>query len=165
MKTMHGFIAIGLLVSGLAATPLFVATAEEPAAAHLEAGRDFGEAIRSGKLVALDELVRDPERFAGRDVLIRGRISDVCQKKGCWTILSSEESHVRVDFKDYGFFVPTSSSGKLAYVEGRVKIARVSEGDARHYAGESTSPDGARWHRAGRQVGFTARGVRIVGSD
>ena len=161
-KSMQESIALVIvcgLAFGLAALPT---PATESGARGLPSGEDFGEGITLRQVTPLEDVLQHPERHSDRDILIRGRISDVCQKKGCWTILSSDAGHLRVDFKNYGFFIPTSSSGRQAYVEGRVKIARISEKDARHYAGESRSTEPSRIHRAGAQVALTARGVRIL---
>ncbi len=65
---------------------------------------------------------------------VKGLVQDVCQKKGCWMILSDRELEVRVTFKDYGFFVPLDLGGKTVVVEGTLTETVVSEADARHYA-------------------------------
>ena len=44
----------------------------------------------------------------------RGRVADVCRRKGCWTILRDGDTQVRVRFKGYSFFVPTDSQGREA---------------------------------------------------
>lgn len=132
-------------------------------AASIPAGRDFGAGLTLSHVADLEEVVRDPSRYAEGPVLLRGRISDVCQKKGCWTVLSQGQANLRVRFKDYGFFLPSDSSGKQAYVEGVVKVETLSEKTARHYAKESQGGNADAIHGPQREVGFTASGVRLVG--
>ena len=55
---------------------------------------------------------------AGKQVLIEGTIGDVCQAKGCWMTVRDQDQEVRVEFKDYGFFVPYSAGGKPVRLEG-----------------------------------------------
>ena len=119
-----------------------------------------GEAIGSSPVVALREVIRNPARYAGRTVIIEGRIRGVCQKKGCWMEISGRGGGLRVTFKDYGFFVPKDSKGKRVRAEGIVEVKTLSKADADHLAGE-----GARIRRnrdgTATEIGFVASGVEI----
>jgi hypothetical protein len=67
-------------------------------------------------------------------VTMRGMVSDVCSKKGCWmTLPLSNGEELMVRFKDYGFFVPTHASGE-AIVNGLAYVSETSLADLRHYA-------------------------------
>jgi hypothetical protein len=138
----------------------FLAFAEAPSA--LPPGADYGAGLTLADATPLAEVVRSPERFAEQPVLLHGRISDVCQKKGCWVVLRDGGEQVRVRFHDYGFFLPTDASGSEAFIEGRVKVEVLSEKMARHYEAESTDGDPGAVTGPRREVGFTATGVRIV---
>ena len=127
------------------------------------AGIDFGKRLTLHTTSDFADVVAHPENYVGKPILLSGRISDVCQRKGCWTVLSLGNAHVRVRFEDYGFFLPTDSSGEHAYVEGFVKADGLSEREAAHYAAESGStPLGSTSER--REVQFTASGVRLTSS-
>jgi hypothetical protein len=139
--------------------------AADDVAVSVPPGTDFGAGLTLQSLAELSEVVAEPERFSGRPVLMAGRISDVCQHKGCWTVLSQGETHVRVRFKDYGFFLPRDCSGKQAFVEGAVEVAEVTAKDAGHYAGESKHPEAEKLHSPGKQVTFVATGVRLIGYE
>lgn len=131
-------------------------------AASLAPGTDFGAGLTLTETSDLASLLDDPARYANAPVLVYARIADVCQKKGCWTVLADGDATMRVRFKDYGFFLPKDSSGKHAYVEGILKIEAESSAEARHYASESQHGDSEAVHGQPREVGFTASGVRIV---
>lgn len=138
-----------------------VAAAET--SAPIPAGADFGAGLTLTRPTALTEVVGDPERFAQQPILVRGRVSDVCQRKGCWLMLSDGDAQVRVHFKDYGFFVPTDSTGDEVFVEGLVTVETLSENAARHYQSESRRGNPDRVDGPRREVVFTATGVRLVG--
>jgi hypothetical protein len=70
-------------------------------------------------------------------VLLRGRLTDLCQKKGCWTVLQQGDAVVRVRFRDYGFFLPRDALGHVALVEGVASVRELSQGEARHLGAES----------------------------
>jgi hypothetical protein len=70
------------------------------------------------------------------EVLISTRIAQVCQKKGCFFIAEDGDTVARVTFKDYGFFIPTDSSGKTVLLSGVVQPSQVSREQAEHYASD-----------------------------
>jgi hypothetical protein len=136
--------------------------AAEPSAA-IPPGADFGAGLTLTRSTALADVVRDPERFVEQPILVHGRVSDVCQRKGCWLMLRDGEDQVRVHFKDYGFFVPTDSTGEEVFVEGLVSVETLSENAARHYESESRRGDPDLVSGPRQEVVFTATGVRLVG--
>ena len=123
---------------------------------------DFGAGISLTEPTRLETLLDAPDAYAGKNVLVRGRLTDVCQKKGCWTILRDGESSVRVRFLDYAFFLPSDAVGREALVEGEVSVRVLSEKDARHYAEETAGGSPEEIHGPQREVGFVARGVRLL---
>ena len=70
-------------------------------------------------------------------MLISGRLTDLCTKKGCWTVITDDGVTMRVRFQDYGFFLPKDALGSDALVEGVVVSRTVSAREARHIASES----------------------------
>ena len=65
---------------------------------------------------------------------IKATVTEVCQVKGCWMKLKDGDHEIRVTFKDYGFFVPSSLAGKEVIIQGVLKEEVISEADRRHYA-------------------------------
>jgi hypothetical protein len=128
-------------------------------------GEEFGAGVQLGSVTSMKEIINDPTAYKDKTILVSGRISDVCQKKGCWTVLQEGDLSMRIRFKDYGFFVPMDSSGRQAFVEGVVKVETLSQGEARHFAGESIGGDPSQIHGPQREIGFTASGVRILARE
>jgi len=153
-------LASSLLGLSLLFCPALIAAEQAPPEAAI---RNFGAPIEIESPTRLAEIVAHPERYGEGPVLIRGRITDVCQKKGCWTVLAEGDAHVRIRFKDYGFFLPMDIRGQEALAEGEVKIESQSEKQARHYAAESIDGDPESIVGPQRVVSFTASGVRLVG--
>lgn len=68
-------------------------------------------------------------------VKLEGAIDACCQAKGCWMTMKLDNGQeMRVRFKDYAFFVPKTSAGKTAVIEGRAYRDTTSVEDLRHYA-------------------------------
>lgn len=122
----------------------------------------FGAPPTLEQATPLAELLANPEAFAERTVLVRGEIHDVCQKKGCWTILRDGEAFVRVRFADYAFFVPKDSRGREAVAQGQLTLRTLSEREARHYEAETRGGAPESVEGPQREVGFLATGIRIA---
>lgn len=154
-----------VITSLLAAAVALASDAPAPADQPIPAGKDYGAGLTLDHVSDLGEVMEHPERFADQPVMVSGRISDVCQHKGCWTVLSQGDHNMRVRFKDYGFFIPTHCSGKTAYVEGMVRAERLSKQDVEHYKGESRHDDPGDVEGFEQSVGFVASGVRLIGVE
>jgi len=128
-------------------------------------GDDFGAALTLVRATPLSVVAAHPERFEGKPVVVRGKISDVCQKKGCWTVITDGNVNVRVRFRDYGFFLPKDSTGREAIAQGLVSAETISEKTARHFARESVGEDPAAIKGPQHVVRFTATGVRLLAEN
>lgn len=122
----------------------------------------FGAALRLSEPTALGKVLEAPDRYTQTPILLRGRLTDLCQKKGCWTVLQDGDAVVRVRFADYGFFLPQEALGRTALVEGVTSIRELSEREARHLAAESREGDATGIRGPQREVGIIATGVRLL---
>lgn len=77
---------------------------------------------------AISELSQESE------ILIQTKVNKVCQKKGCFFIAVDGDLSARVTFKDYGFFIPTNSTGKEVVLKGILTEKVLTEDQAKHYA-------------------------------
>jgi len=127
-----------------------------------EPASTFGAAVTLEQATPLGQVLAAPDEFTAQPVLLRGRLTDVCQKKGCWTVLMDGESVVRVSFQDYGFFLPKDALGAEALVQGVASVRELSEREARHYASESRDGDPDAIQGPQREIGFVASGVRLL---
>ena len=144
---------------------VFALLAAGPALAGvLPPGEDFGEGITSHQHVAFAQVMKMPERFVGKTIVVRAPVAQVCQKKGCWMILGEGPDPVRVLFEDYAFFMPKDAAGRVAYVQGVLSQVEVPEDVARHYAEDAgEDPDEIRGPQEGLEI--TATGVRLLKGD
>lgn len=102
-------------------------------------GTAFGEPIDDSiPLTDLAEIVRAPDRYAGRVVRTRGEIARVCQRRGCWMELrdGAEGPAVRVPMAGHSFFVPLDSAGRHATMQGRVAIQELDRDVREHLESE-----------------------------
>jgi hypothetical protein len=121
----------------------------------------FGAPLGNAPKIALADLVKDPAPWSGKTVKTEGVVSTVCQEKGCWMVLKSGETSVRVTFKDYGFFVPKDTAGATAVLEGVFNVKTIPEKTAKHYAGETPGgkPDAIKGDQ--KELSLVASGVEL----
>ena len=124
--------------------------------------RTFGKPLSLKKTLSLQEAIQQPAKYQNQKVLLEGKISEVCQMKGCWLMLSDGERAIRIKFEGYSFFVPKDSRGKKVRAEGRLIQETLSEDMARHFAAEQlTKSDPSEIKGPQRVVTFEAAGVAI----
>ncbi|MGI8892682.1 MAG: DUF4920 domain-containing protein [Bacteroidia bacterium] len=94
-----------------------------------------GEEVDPNGAIAVEEMLIQLGNGTEMPAKVRGKVVDVCQKKGCWMELDKGDgSTIRVTFKDYGFFVPMDIKGREVVINGYVYVDTTSVADLRHYA-------------------------------
>jgi len=99
------------------ASPVASAIARPPPAA-------FGRPIAAVETVSLVDIAKSPASFKGRVVATQGTVTRVCQERGCWMAIKDDSGTATVRMHGHGFFVPTTSAGKRARVEGTVVLMK-----------------------------------------
>ena len=100
-------------------------------------GKHYGAPFGDAKMVSLADATAAPGDLAAAPVKIKGKVLDVCQREGCWLVLSDGERQMRIHMKDHAFAVPKDIGGKMVVVEGLVEQKTITEAQARHFAEES----------------------------
>lgn len=80
------------------------------------------------------------------NVVMRAKVSGVCQTKGCWMNLvdptGTTADEMFVQFHDYGFFMPKDIEGREVIVEGKAYKEETTVEELKHYAeDEGKSPE------------------------
>ena len=149
-------IAIGLLA---ACSPKTVEKIE---------GKHFGEPISEKGAISYDKLLAQMDKKGGvENVKVEGKVEGVCQKKGCWmTIVSEnpEDEVMFVKFKDYGFFMPLNLSGQKVVMHGNAFIEETSVDELKHLAEDAGKSEAeiAKITKPKKEFKFLADGVVIV---
>lgn len=138
--------------------------AAKPWTPRKDCSGSYGAGLSKKKVtkVTLKALLKDTKKFEKKTIRVTGKIQDVCQKKGCWLLLTSNKKTMRVRFKDYKFFVPTNAKGYVVTLEGTAEATEISEKLAKHYAEESGDKEAAKKIKGPQKtVAFTATGIQL----
>ena len=93
----------------------------------------YGAPIKAKNPVTLSAAVKQLDNQSTAQVLVESKVDKVCVAKGCWLGLVSDTGDVRVTFKDYAFFVPSSLIGKTVIVEGVLEKVTMTLDETKHY--------------------------------
>lgn len=114
--------------------------------ASLVAGGPLGKPLELKQQTPISDLEKKPGDYAGKTVQVRGKVTEVCEKMGCWMNLvdPATNARVRIKVKDGEIVFPKEAIGKMAVAEGRfVKIELTREQAierAKHEAEENHKP-------------------------
>jgi len=159
MKTLAAMAVLLAANVSLATPEPKVLRLSEPVAQTADS-ETFGSVLdESVPEVALQQLVSDSQRYEGSPVRVAARVSQVCQKKGCFFIAQDGDAYMRVSFKDYGFFVPTDISGRRVTLIGEVVGREMTAEEAAHYADDLGGKSAAI--KAGMIYEIVATSVRV----
>ena len=135
------------------------AAAATPADGVIKRGQPIGDSRR----VAFADALKEPQKYAGKTVVIEGVVRRVCKMEGCWVEIgpkADSEETVRVTF-DHKFSVPKDADKMSFRAEGQLKVKTLSKETVEHLVKDDgakikTNPDGTA-----DEVSFIATGVEL----
>lgn len=99
------------------------------------------------------------------NVAVKGKVTDVCDKKGCWlTVETDNNEKFFVKMKDYAFFVPTALKGKNVVLEGSAETKVISVDEQKHYAEDAKKSQAEidAITKPQQEIRFVATGIKVV---
>ena len=101
-----------------------------------------GSTFTSEEIVTASTLLASPADYVGKTLRVSGKVSDVCQKMGCWMVMSDAEKHMRITAKDHAFYIDEESrksgAGLNCEVEGEVIAREIEASRVEHFESESS---------------------------
>jgi Domain of unknown function (DUF4920) len=151
----------------LGLTAMFQSCTNAQVPANAQAGQKFGAPITAEGAIAYDDLVTKMATVDSLGAKVKGKVSGVCQKKGCWMTLVPEQPgkpEMRVSFKDYAFFMPKDLSGHTVIIDGFALVETTPIEDLRHYAQDAgkSKEEIEKITEPKRELNFEAAGVIVV---
>ncbi len=130
-------------------------------------GKHFGMLVNAKNAITYDELLPKMANVDSLPAKVTGKVVEVCQKKGCWMTLHSDQPgkpDMRVTFKNYAFFMPKDLSGKQVVVDGFAYVETTPVAVLRHYAEDAgkSKEEIARITEPKRELSFEAAGVLVL---
>lgn len=128
-------------------------------------GADISK-VSENKAISVEKLESGLKNSKKTDhVTVKGVVTDVCEKRGCWVTIQTENgSPFFVKMKDYAFFVPTSLKGKNVVLEGVAEKKITSVEELKHYAKDGKKPQSEidAITAPKEEIRFLASGIKVV---
>lgn len=129
--------------------------------------KHFGAKISANGAVTYDQLLTDLNSKDSMKVKVVGTVEGVCQVKGCWMNIVSEDAgkpKMFVKFKDYGFFMPKDISGRKVVMQGIAYREVTPVDELRHYAEDAgkSAAEIALITKPKEELKFMASGVVLL---
>jgi len=83
-------------------------------------GEAYGAPLTSTDTIKISELFASPDDYVGQTVRVEGLITGVCEKRGCWMSLASDQEfqELRIKVDDGVIVFPLEAKGRRAVAEG-----------------------------------------------
>lgn len=140
-----------------------------PSTITIERGEQLTEQERKSALAVQSLLPSKAKELDNQEVVLKGKVERVCQKKGCWFTLRGETEdepvRVRITSKGYLFFVPKDTAGHHAVVKGTFSVKALSRDEAEHFAkdeGRDLSSEEVRASLPTNELQLAATGVVLT---
>ena len=137
MSRRTALLLVGLLAVG---GPTGCGAEPAPPAVSADGWSTFGAPVTGRTEVPARELLAEPAAFVGKELVVTGRVADVCSKAGCWMVIAEGDQTMRVRMKDHGFSVAKDGAGSDCRVQGTVVAIEVDPETVAHFEGESRKP-------------------------
>ncbi|MBS1731272.1 MAG: DUF4920 domain-containing protein [Bacteroidetes bacterium] len=135
MKKIYLFIAAGFLA---------IAAIAQPPNVPAESGAKFGADFISKDPLSMEQLfstLQNAPEGKKMEVSVKGIVTEVCTREGCWLKIKSPNGNTLVKMKDHAFLVPLAIQGKEIIIHGTAEQKTTSVKMLQHYAedaGKST---------------------------
>lgn len=106
--------------------------------AHAASPISYGETFAVGPELPISTAIAQFDARAGEPRLFSGRITQVCQMRGCWMMLEHDGATARVMFGKHAFFLPKDTRG-FAIVRGVLERKELTTEQTEHLQGESSN--------------------------
>jgi len=122
----------------------FISTAMAQNYQKSENTSSFGEGVSATDTVLVSELLANPESYLGKSIAVKGNITSVCEKRGCWMKLSSDKKYQEVTIKvnDGDIVFPVEAKGKNAVAEGTLELIEMPVEQAKKYLAHRAEEEG-----------------------
>ena len=146
----------GLILAACLSAALPLAAADE----------NLGAPLTQKTQTPIAELLAKPARFVGRSVQVKGKITDVCQKMGCWIMLldAATGASIRIKANDGEIVFPKESIGKMAVAEGSFQEIKLTRAQAVERAKHEAEEKGAKFDPASVRGPLTIYQIQGTGA-
>lgn len=132
----------------------------------LAAEAKLGQPLTLSKPMPVADLAAKPEDFVGKTVQVKGKVTEVCQMMGCWTMIVDPASGkgMRVKVNDGEIVFPKDSVGKMIVAEGTLKKIELTREQTVNHLKHEAEEQGRKFNQDSVKAGVTIYQIRGTGA-
>ena len=129
-------------------------------------GNKYGKEITLKEKTKISAILANPQKYIGKTVLVEGTVVAVCEKRGCWMELASDQKFqkIKIKVKDGEIVFPLEESGKTALVEGTVYEIKMTKEQALEQAKHEAEEHGTEFDPASVKGPLTIYQIKGLGA-
>lgn len=126
----------------------------------------LGKGLTLSEPTAIDVILNSPASYTGKQVQVKGKITEVCQMQGCWMALTDTASGkmIRIKVNDGEIVFPTEAVGKTAVAEGKFTKIELTKEQAIARAKHEAEERGRKFDPSKIKSGETIYQIRGTGA-
>jgi hypothetical protein len=132
----------------------------------LAAESKLGKPLTLSSQTAIGDILASPDKYTGKTVQVKGKITEVCEMMGCWTNLvdSASGKMIKVKVTDGEIVFPKEAVGKTAIAEGELKKFELTKEQAIARAKHEAEEQGRKFNPASVKGGATIYQIQGTGA-
>jgi hypothetical protein len=137
----------------------------QPPKVPADKGATFGVATTADNAITVDQLGATLKGKTGPvDVKLKGVVTQVCEREGCWIKVKSPDGSMMVKMLDHKFVVPLVLNGKTIVINGTAEEKITTVEQLRHYAEDAgkSKEEIAKITEGKREVTVNAKGILVL---
>lgn len=139
----------------------------QPPKVPAEAGTVFGQTTTADNAISVDQLysIMDSKKEKKEmTVKLKGVVTQVCEKEGCWIKVKSPNGSMMVKMKDHKFLVPLVLNGKTIVIDGIADEKLTTVEQLRHFAEDAgkSKEEIAKITEAKKEITVQAKGILVL---
>ncbi|MRX28458.1 DUF4920 domain-containing protein [Kangiella sp. HZ709] len=126
----------------------------------------LGDPVNMDLYQPLEEISKQLASYTNQQITLKGQITKVCKKKGCWADIKSGDEQIRIKVTDDVIVIPIYTVGREAYATGTLKSKVMSKEETINYLQHMADDAGETFAPANVKQGMTlyqlqAEAIRI----
>ena len=132
----------------------------------LSAETRLGKPFTLPQPVPVGELMANPAAHLDKTVQVSGKVTETCERMGCWMNLADPKSNrrVRIKVNDGELVFPKSAVGKMAVAEGKMVKLELTREQAVSAARHEAEEQGRKFDASSIKSGQTIYQIAGVGA-
>ena len=139
----------------------------QPPKVPANSGDVFGEKTTAENAITVDQLfsiMSAKKENKEMTVKLKGKVTQVCEREGCWIKVLSPDGSMMVKMKDHTFTVPLVLNGKEVIIHGIADEKLTTVEQLRHFAEDAgkSKEEMAKIKEPKREITVQAKGILVL---